>query len=47
MEKPGCSSCKNKGLKKSHWLMIIISFYILFASIYGSIVLFKELMSKF
>lgn len=40
--KKPCGSCKNKGIKKGQWFMIIFSFYILFAAIYGTIKLFKE-----
>ena len=40
--KKPCGSCKNKGLKKSHWVMVVLSVYILFAAIYGTIKLFKD-----
>ena len=42
----GCSSCK-KGLNSTHWSMIVLSSYILFASIYGSIKLFKDIIALF
>lgn len=49
METPGCKSCKgtSKSRKASHWLMIILAFYLLFASIYGSIVLIKDIINSF
>ncbi len=43
-EKSGCKSCKKKGLSNTDWLMIILSSYILFSSIYGTIKLIKEFM---
>jgi len=36
-----CKSCKNPGLKISHWGMIFLGFYMLFTSIYGTIQLIK------
>ena len=41
-KKEECSSCKK--FTKSQWFMITISFYMLFSSIYGSVILFKKLM---
>lgn len=38
-----CNTCKNKGLKKEHWFMVILAVYILFSSIYGTIQIFKNL----
>jgi len=40
-EKKKCKTC-NKGLGKSHWFMIILSFYLFCASIYGTIQLIKN-----
>jgi hypothetical protein len=40
--KKPCGSCKNKGLKPTHWIMVLVSMYILFSAIYGTIKLFKE-----
>ena len=45
-EKKGCQSCKS-GVSKSTWYMLILSFYILFTSIYGTIKLVKEIISFF
>jgi hypothetical protein len=45
-KKEGCKTCK-KGLSGSHWSMIILSFYILFAAIYGTVKLIGGMMSKF
>lgn len=42
----GCSTCK-KGLNSTHWSMIVLSSYILFASIYGTIKLFKDIIALF
>lgn len=38
-----CSSCKSPGLKFGHWVSVVIGFYIVFASIYGTIQLFKSI----
>jgi hypothetical protein len=40
-----CKSCKQKGLNPGQWAMIISSFYILFAAIYGTIKLIHNLLS--
>lgn len=42
VKKP-CNTCKNKGLNYKHWMMIVLSFYMLFASIYGTVQLIKNL----
>ena len=42
----GCNTCK-KGLSTTHWSMIVLSSYILFAAIYGSIKLFKDIIALF
>jgi hypothetical protein len=44
--KEGCKTCK-KGLSGTHWSMIIVSFYILFAAIYGTIKLIEGISSNF
>jgi hypothetical protein len=44
--KKSCKSCK-KGLSKGNWVMVAISMYMLFSSIYGSIKLFKEITTYF
>jgi hypothetical protein len=45
--KKECKTCKRKSLSKSHWVMVIISTYVLFSSIYGTIKLLKELINLF
>lgn len=45
MEKK-CSTCK-KGLSKFHITMISISVYMLFASVIGTIQIFKSILSLF
>ena len=45
-DKKGCQSCK-KGVSKSTWYMLMISFYILLTSIYGTVKLVKEIISFF
>lgn len=45
--KKECKTCKSKKLSKIHWLIMISSFYLLFASIYGTVKLIKELISLF
>jgi hypothetical protein len=39
-----CKTCKQKGLTKGQWVMLSASFYILFAAIYGTIKIIKELI---
>lgn len=46
-KKSSCKSCKKKGISNTDWLMIILSSYILFSSVYGTIKLFKQLMLLF
>lgn len=43
----GCKKCKKKGLSRTHWVMVTLSFFILFTSIYGTIQLFRLLFSNF
>jgi hypothetical protein len=45
--KKNCKTCKNKGLKSHHIVMIVTSFYILFAAIYGTIKLIKDITHYF
>jgi len=40
-----CKTCKQKSLTPGQWAMIISSFYILFASIYGTIKLVQNLLT--
>jgi hypothetical protein len=40
-----CKTCKQKSLTPGQWAMIISSFYILFASIYGTIKLVENLLT--
>jgi len=40
--KKPCGNCKKKGLNTTHWIMVLISMYILFASIYGTIKLLRD-----
>lgn len=42
----GCKKCKKKGLSGTHWVMVVLSLYILFSAIYGTIQLFKLLISN-
>ena len=41
---PPCTYLSVSGM---HWTMIIVSFYILFAAIYGTVKLIGEIMSNF
>ena len=41
-----CKKC-NKGMSMGQKTMIIFSFYILFAAIYGTIKLFKDILNYF
>jgi hypothetical protein len=38
-----CRKCKQKGVSKKQIGLIILGFYLLFSSIYGTIVLFNKL----
>lgn len=40
-----CKTCKQEGLNPGQWSMIIASFYILFAAIYGTIKLIHNLLT--
>jgi hypothetical protein len=46
-----CKTCKNsqtpEQYAKKNWLIFVFSFYLLFASVYGTIHLVKELISLF
>jgi hypothetical protein len=44
--KKGCKSCK-KGLSKGNWAMVALSMYMLFASLYGTVKLIKEISHYF
>jgi hypothetical protein len=44
--KKKCKTCSKK-LSTVNWMMVLLSFYILFSSVYGSIKLFKELLRLF
>jgi hypothetical protein len=44
---PGCKSCKSKNPIKNPKGMMVIGGYILFATIYGTIELFKHIISWF
>lgn len=46
-KKEECQSCKDKSFTKSQWSLITLSFYILGTSIYGTIELFKLIVSLF
>jgi len=41
-----CNTCK-KGLKKTQWWVIGLSFYMFFAAIYGTVEIIKHLSSLF
>ena len=41
----GCNECKKKGVSKTQIGTIILGFYILFTSIYGTIQLVKYLIN--
>jgi len=41
-----CKKCKKKGLSSTHWVMVTLSVYILFSSIYGTIQLIKLLINN-
>jgi len=46
-----CKTCKNsqtpEQYAKKNWLIFVFSFYLLFASVYGTVHLVKELISLF
>lgn len=41
-----CNTCK-KGLKPTHWAMMLFSVYILIASVYGTIEIVKFIINLF
>jgi hypothetical protein len=43
-EQKECKTCKQKGFTKGQLIMLSASFYILFAAIYGTIKIIKELI---
>jgi len=43
----GCSSCKQKGIKKGQIGSIVLGFYIIGAAVYGTIVIINNLLSFF
>jgi hypothetical protein len=45
-EQKQCSKCR-KGLNMGQKTMVVVSFYLLFAAIYGTIKLFKDIMEYF
>ena len=45
-KKEECKKC-NKNLSKSQWWLIGISFYMLFTSIYGTVILIKSILNLF
>jgi hypothetical protein len=46
MTDKSCKKCNN-GINVPQWIMIVLSFYILFAAIYGTIKLLGDLKSMF
>jgi len=44
-EKKKCKSCKK--FTSYHWTLVVFSFYILFAAVYGTIKLVKEIALMF
>lgn len=45
--KKECKTCKQNGLTPGQWAMVVSSFYILFAAIYGTIKLVQNILSSF
>jgi len=39
-----CKTCKQKGITKKQFVMLFAAFYILFAAIYGTIKIIKEII---
>lgn len=44
MSEKKCESCKQKKVSNSQIMMIILGFYVIFSSIYGTISIFKTLI---
>lgn len=42
-----CQSCKNKGLNRNQWYLVLLSFYMLGTTVYGTIELIKYIISLF
>lgn len=47
MPEKECKSCKQKGISKGQIGTIILGFYVLFSSVYGTFEIVKYLMSLF
>lgn len=47
MPKKECNTCKQKSINPTQWIIIMSSFYILFAAIYGTIKLVQNILSLF
>jgi hypothetical protein len=45
-KKEECKTCK-KGLTTTHWTMVIASFYLLFAAVYGTIKIVQNIIDSF
>jgi hypothetical protein len=43
----GCSSCKQKGIKKGQIGSVILGLYIMGSAVYGTIVMIENLLSLF
>jgi len=43
-ETTGCKKCKEKDNRNYQWLLVILGFYILISSVYGTIVIFEKII---
>jgi len=41
-ETTGCKKCRQRDRRHYQWMMVVLGFYIIFSSIYGSVILFKQ-----
>lgn len=47
MKEKKCSSCEQKGVSKNQYLLILLGFWIMFSSTYGTVKLFELLVNSF
>ena len=46
-ETTGCEECKKRDSRGYQWFIVFLGFYLIFSSVYGSVILFEKLMSIF
>jgi hypothetical protein len=46
MSDKNCESCKQKKVSNNQLLLIVLGFYVIFSSIYGTISIFKYIVNQ-